>query len=235
MKLLLVTVIFALSISAVWFIFRKEKKTIPTPQGKEIRYVPIGDSYTIGQGLSASESFPQLLTDHLKENGYNVNLIVNPAQTGWTVQDAIDYELPTFIKSKPDFATLLIGANDYVQGIDEGRYRDRLVYLIDHMLGVIPDRKSLILITIPDFSVTKVGREYGDRSELSEGIARFNKIILEEGEKRGLAVIDITSLTQQMGSDSSLINSDNLHPSAKEYTLWEEKIYPQALEIVKTL
>ncbi len=235
MKALVFILIIALLIStSLFYYYWKKEKEAPIVRGPEIRYVPIGDSYTIGEGVSSSESFPQLLTEHLRKSGYNVNLVINPAEGGWTTQDAIDRELPVIINSKPDFATLLIGANDIVHSIDDGRFRDRFVYLVDHMLGVLPDRKSLVLITIPDFSVTKVGAEFGDPPVVAAAISRFNAIIKEEGEKRGLQVVDIFPLTQQMGHDPSLINPDNLHPSAKEYAVWEREIVPEVEKLLKT-
>lgn len=233
MRLIKLAVFIFLGFAAASYLYIKNQTAPLIVQGKEIRYVPIGDSYTIGEGVSSSESFPELLTNHLRQSGYNVKLVVNPAQSGWTTQDAIDYELPIFIKSKPTFATLLIGANDYVKGIDDGRFRNQIIYLIDHMLAVLPDRKSLIIITIPDYSVTRTGQEYGDAAVTSAGIARFNTIIKEEAEKRGLPVVDIFTLTQGMKNDPSLVIQDNLHPSGKEYALWEKELYPEAVRLLQ--
>lgn len=233
MKLFQLAVFIFLGIAAAGYLYIKNQTVPLVVSGKEIRYVPIGDSYTIGQGVGSSETYPELLTAHLRQSGYNVKLVLNPAQSGWTTQDAIDYELPIFEKSKPDFATLLIGTNDYAQGIDDGRFRNQLITLVDHMLGVLPDRKSLILITIPDYSVTKAGIEFGDPAVTRAGLARFNSIIKEEGQKRGLPVVDIFALTQAMGNDASLIIEDNLHPSAKEYILWEKELYPQATKLLR--
>lgn len=233
MKLFQLAVFIFLGIMAGSYLYIKNQTAPLIVQGPEIRYVPIGDSYTIGDGVSSSETYPELLTNHLRQSGYNVKLVLNPAQSGWTTQDAIDDELPIFVKSKPTFATLLIGANDYALGIDNGRFRNQIIYLLDHMLGVLPDRKSLILITIPDYSVTKIGQEFGDVAVTSAGIAEFNNIITEEGEKRGLPVVDIFTLTQQMGADPTLVNPDGLHPSAKEYVLWEREIYPHAVELLR--
>src|SRR6266436_1157639 len=83
-----------------------------------IRYVAIGDSYSIGEGASPNESWPALLTRHLNAQGVHVDLVANPSRTGWTTQQAIDLELPIFLGSKPNFGTLQIGVNDWVQGID---------------------------------------------------------------------------------------------------------------------
>jgi len=36
-----------------------------------------------------------------------------------------------------------------------------------------------------------------------------------------------------MGKDNSLVAADGLHPSAKEYAIWETLIYPVALNLLK--
>src|SRR6266699_5408790 len=107
---------------------------------EKIRYVAIGDSYSIGEGASPNESWPALLTRHLNDNGLHVDLVANPSRTGWTTQQAIDRELPIFVESKPDFATLQIGVNDWVQGIDAETFRKNFTYLVDQMLAMLRDK-----------------------------------------------------------------------------------------------
>src|SRR5437899_10437848 len=85
---------------------------------QRIRYVAIGDFYSIREGASPDESWPALLTRHLNAQGLDVDLVANPSRTGWTTQQAIDLELQIFLGSKPNFGTLQIGVNDWVQGID---------------------------------------------------------------------------------------------------------------------
>src|SRR5438132_8612850 len=117
---------------------------------EKIRYVAIGDSYSIGEGASPNESWPALLTRHLNDKGLHVDLVANPSRTGWTTQQAIDRELPIFVESKPDFATLQIGVNDWVQGVDENSFRKRFASLVDRMLDVLPNKDRLLVATIPD-------------------------------------------------------------------------------------
>ena len=198
-----------------------------------IRYVAIGDSYSIGEGASPEQSWPAILTQHLNAQGIHVDLVSNPSVTGWTSQQAIDRELPIFVKSKPTFATLLIGVNDWVQGIGEEKFRQNFNYLVDQMLALLPGKDRLLIVTIPDFGVTPTGGRYARGRNISEGIASFNKIVAEESKKRGLKVVDIFELSKQMGKDSSLIASDGLHPSAKEYAEWEKIIFPAAFELLK--
>ena len=43
---------------------------------------------------------------------------LNPSRTGWTTADAIANELPSFRGARPEFGTLMIGVNDWVQGVE---------------------------------------------------------------------------------------------------------------------
>src|SRR6202040_726584 len=111
---------------------------------EKIRYAVIGDSYSCGEGATPKESWPSLMTQHLKSQGVDVDLVSNPSVTGWTTKAAIDRELPKFINSNPSFATLLIGVNDWVQGVDDATFRKRFSYLLDQMLAVLPNKEHLL-------------------------------------------------------------------------------------------
>lgn len=204
----------------------------PNIEKERIRYAVIGDSYSCGEGASPKESWPALLTQQLNAQGLHVDLVSNPSVTGWTTKDAIDRELPKFIRSNPTFATLLIGVNDWVQGVDETTFQNRFSYLIDQMLAVLTNKKRLLVVTIPDFGVTPTGPKYSRDRNIHEGIMQFNRIVTEEARKRGLTVVDIFPRSKKMGQDKSLVAKDGLHPSAKEYAEWEEIIFPSALELL---
>src|SRR5437667_8878845 len=199
---------------------------------QRIRYVAIGDSYSIGEGASANESWPALLTRHVNAQGLDVDLVANPSRTGWTTQQAINRELPIFIESKPNFATLQIGVNDWVQGVDENSFRRRFTVLADRMLEAPPTKNRLLIVTIPDFGVTPTGPRYARGRNISNGIISFNKIIAEEATNRGLRLVDVFELSKKMGTDRSLVGTDGLHPSAKEYAEWEKTLFPAAVELL---
>jgi len=224
MKTLILLLVYFVAVTA---------STQPKPEKERIRYAVIGDSYSCGEGASPKESWPALLTQHLKSQGVDVDLVSNPSVTGWTTKDAIDRELPKFIKSNPTFASLLIGVNDWVQGVDETTFRNRVSYLIDQMLAVLPNKKRLLVVTIPDFGVTPTGPKDSRGRNIHEGILGFNQIVTEEARKRGLEVVDIFPISKKMGQDKLLVAKDGLHPSAKEYAEWEKIIFPAALELLK--
>lgn len=200
---------------------------------EKTRYVALGDSYTICEGASLEESWPVMLTKSLNHAGVPMELIANPSRTGWTTQDLIDKELPVFDKAKPDFATLLIGVNDWVQGVSREQFHHNLNFIVDHILSKLENKGRLVLITIPDFSVTPEGPKYSRGRNISEGIMEFNRIISGEAKQRGLKCADVYPASLQMKTDPSLISGDGLHPSAKEYAKWERLIYPVVLGVLK--
>jgi lysophospholipase L1-like esterase len=198
-----------------------------------INYLPLGDSYTICTGALENESWPLILTKHLNENKVAVKLLNNPAQNGFSTQDLIDYELPALKKLKPEFVTLLIGVNDWVRGVPKETFTKNLSLILTEIEKNISDKKRVILITIPNFGVTPQGKNYGNGRDIGKGIAEFNTIIIQEAKKRNLPVVDVFELSKRMKDDNSLIAADGLHPSAKEYALWEKAILPVALKILK--
>lgn len=191
----------------------------------DIRYLPIGDSYTIGEGASEAQAWPTLLTAQLQATGVAITLVDNPARTGWTTQQAIDYELPLIKKYNANFVTVLLGVNDYVQGVSVTMFKQRFGYLLDEIMKTIP-ADHIVVVTIPDFSVTPTGKLFGNPAESSHGIEEFNTSLTTLAEERHINVVDIFSLSQAAGTDPSLVAPDGLHPSALRYAEWEEVIYP---------
>ena len=201
-------------------------------ENKVIRYVAIGDSYTKGEGAEPYESWAAVLSRHLKSIGIDMELVANPSTSGWTSNQAIEYGLPVLRESNPDFATLQIGVNDWVQGVDEENFRKGFIFLIEEMNKTLP-KNRLLVVTIPDFSTTPNGKMYGGGRNISEGILRFNEIIKEESEKRGIKVADIFTVSKGMAKNPILVAKDGLHPSSEEYKIWEEIIYPIAYGMLK--
>src|SRR5438552_19157638 len=101
------------------------------------------------------------------------------------------------------------------------------------MLAVLPNKKHLLVVTIPDFGVTPAGPKYSRGRNIHEGITHFNQIVTEEARKRGLGVVDIFPLSKEMGQDKSLVAIDCLHPSGKSYADWETITFPGALALLK--
>lgn len=200
---------------------------------KTINYLPLGDSYTIGTGASEKESWPFILAEHLNAAKISCRMLANPARNGFSTAELIHEELPLLKKLHPDFVTLLIGVNDWVRGVSKSSFTKNLIYILDEVEKELPDRKKIILVTIPDFGVTPTGKNYSNGRNISEGISEFNISIKSEAKKRGLVLVDIFEISKKMGLDNSLVAADGLHPSAREYAIWETIILPEAIKLLK--
>ena len=200
---------------------------------KNINYIAFGDSYTICTGTSNSnDHWPTILSKHLTELGIKTDLLINPSKNGYSTQNVIDYELPLLKNQTIDFATLLIGVNDWVRQVDIETYHKNLNFCIDEIQKKLSNKNHLLLITIPDFGVTPQGKLYGNGRNISKGITEFNNIIKAEAKKRGLLCVDIFPVSQQIKNNKDLVAADGLHPSAKEYAIWETLILPKAKKLL---
>ena len=195
------------------------------------RYVALGDSYTIGEGVEADDAWPSLLTAHLRRQGIALDLVANPSVTGWTSKQLIDHELPVFEASRPTFATLLIGVNDWVQGVPPDDFADRLATIVERVRAALPDSRKLLLVTIPDFSVTPEARRYARGRDIAREIAGFNDIVRAAAERAAVPLVDIFPLSQRL-TGAEYLADDDLHPSAAAYTEWERLIYPVARDLL---
>lgn len=200
---------------------------------EEIRYVAIGDSYSIGTGVAPKDAWPFLVVDRLRADGINISLIANPSRNGWTTLDAMQWELPVLRKSNAGFVTLMIGVNDWVQNSTDERFRENFADLLNDIILEIGGHKKILIINIPDFSATVKGSTFSPGRNIPKGIAKFNKIIAEEAKKRDVAVVDIYGVSQQMSLDLTLVANDGLHPSEKGQALFAAHIYPAMKKILQ--
>ena len=198
----------------------------PTPvKASAISYLPLGDSYTIGQSVATKDRWPNQLATKLQQAGQVVQIVANPSVTGYTSQDLIDRELPLLATYHPQFVTIQIGVNDYVQGVDAAIFQDNLQTIIAAVQRSQGNNSSILLVTIPDYGRTPAGARYGSPAESAIGIAAFNKIITATGTTYHIPVADIFEISQGVTADATLTANDGLHPSAKQYALWSNKIY----------
>ena len=184
-----------------------------------MRFVALGDSYTIGTSVQEAERWPNQLVARLPELELEANLGVN----GFTSRDVIEVELPRLPKLQPDLVSLLVGVNDVVQGVPAEAYRANVVDILEDVVARVgADR--VVVVTTPDYTVTPAGADYGDPAKQSAGIRRNNAIITELAAARGVAVVDIFDISLEALHDRSLVAGDGLHPSGAQYARWVKRV-----------
>ena len=191
----------------------------------QLRYVALGDSYTIGTSVAASERWPDQLVRRLAERGTRLRLVANLAVNGFTSRDVRDLELPRVGALRPGFVSLLVGVNDVVRGVAEDAYRANVRAILDDLLVLLPPNRIVVVAT-PDYTVTPAGSDYGDPVTQSAAIRRFNAVAREAAESRGVAFVDIHDVSRRARDDRTLVAPDGLHPSGTQYARWVDRIAP---------
>jgi len=199
---------------------------------KRLVYLPLGDSYTIGEGVDKKDRFPDQLVHELLKKEIDIIAPVNPSQTGWTTQQLLDNEMPIAKKLAPDVVTVLIGVNDWVQGVSEEQFITNFKLIIKQ-LQELEKPPIIVVVTIPDFGVTPEGAKYSLGRNISEGIASYNSLLTNVCELNNIPVVDIFETSQGMKDKPELIHTDGLHPSGKEYKLWVDLILPVFLQAIQ--
>jgi acyl-CoA thioesterase-1 len=196
------------------------------PTSRDLRYVALGDSYTVGTATrSEVERWPDQLVARLGSWQPRLELVANLGVNGFTSRDVIDVELPQLEALRPEFASLLVGVNDVVQGVPEPTYRANIEAILDDLTSRLPSGRIVVVAT-PDFTVTPRGAAFGDPADQSARIRRNNDILRELATARGIAYVDIYDLSLRARDDRSLVADDGLHPSRAQYALWVERIAP---------
>jgi acyl-CoA thioesterase I len=193
--------------------------------GMTLRYVALGDSYTIGTSVDPAERFPDRLVAALATDGTRLDLIANLGVNGYTTADVIRDELPALDALAPDVVTLLIGVNDVVQGVPATTYERNAVMILDALLARLPPER-IVVVAIPDYTATPAGADYGDPDDQHDAIVASNATMARLAAARGIEFVDIFDLSLEAAADRSLVASDGLHPSGSQYDRWVSRIAP---------
>jgi acyl-CoA thioesterase I len=189
-----------------------------------MRYVALGDSYTIGTSVSEAERWPNQLVDRLAD--LEVELVENLGVNGYTSADVIDGELPGLARLNPELVSLQIGVNDVVQGVPDERYGASISQILDTVLESLPADRAFVVAT-PDFTVTPQGAAYGVPELQRAGILHVNEILRGACEQRGIAFVpDIFEISCAAADDPAFVSGDGLHPSGAQYARWVDAIEP---------
>ena len=199
-----------------------------------IRYVAVGDSYTVATGIEEKDSLPFQLTQKLKSAGIKINLIEVLGMRGATSQQTLNEVMPLLNNLEPEFVTLLIGVNDWIrEGISSSKFRTRIKSLIDKIQSNLPPPKKRLLITIRDFACSPQKKNWGYGKSATNGITRLNKILKTEAALRELVIVDIYPLSQNLCSQVGMFSDDGIHPSALQYSKWVDLIFPHLIDNLK--
>jgi lysophospholipase L1-like esterase len=219
--------LFANATSTCFFIILLFTNLMSNAQNKQARYLALGDSYTIGEGVAEEERWPVMLAHQV---GITSPTLI--AKTGWTtdeLQSAIE-------KAKPgtnyDLVSLLIGVNNQYRGYAPDVYQQEFAALLQQAItfaGNDPNR--VFVVSIPDYGVTPFAAAKNPQ-KISEEIDVYNAINKKITEAAGVRYFDITPISRKAAHDKSLLATDQLHPSGKMYRMWVESFIREVRDML---
>ncbi len=196
-------------------------------------FLALGDSYTIGQSVTAAERFPAQTVALLRNAGINMGDPKYIATTGWTTDNLMASINSQQLSGPYNVVSLLIGVNDQYQRHDTTGYRERFRNLLLRSIDLAGRRSDRVFVlSIPDYSVTPFAG-FSDTASIRRQIGWFNDINKDETVKALCNYLYITASTREALLDPTLIAADGLHPSGKEYAKWAAWLAPMMTTVLR--
>lgn len=188
-----------------------------------ISYLALGDSYTIGESVDEQQRWPVQLAERLSSKGKPCLPPKIIATTGWRTDDLANAIAKENLKAEYGLVSLLIGVNNQYQGKSVDAYKPEFEELLKTAIKLAGgDKSKVFVVSIPDYGYTPFGKP--KQPAISSELDKFNAANKEIAERMGVRYVNITDISRKGFDDPSLVASDGLHPSGKQYSLWVERI-----------
>jgi lysophospholipase L1-like esterase len=199
-----------------------------------LRYLALGDSYTIGEGVAEDSRWPMQLARALRGEGIALEDPDIIATTGWSTDEldaAIDAAQPAHDFG---FVSLLIGVNNQYRGRSVDDYRHAFSALLERAIGFAGGRSDRVLVlSIPDWGVTRFGQQSGrDLTAIARALDAYNAVARDICAARDVAFVDITAVSRERGAEPAMLADDGLHPSAAMHAQWTRLALPVARRLL---
>ncbi len=184
-----------------------------------MKFLALGDSYTIGEAVTHDERWPVQLVSELRKRNIH---FANPdiiATTGWRTDELIRAISEQRPPHDYDMVSLLIGVNNLYQGRPIEQYAAEFEELLKTAIELgNANKENVFVLSVPDYGFTPFGKE--KQSDISRDTDLFNEVNRHIALKYGITYFNITGISRNGLKTPQLIASDNLHPSGQMYSEW---------------
>ena len=205
-----------------------------------LSYLALGDSYTVGEGVTGGETWTSRMILRLRDQGISISFPRVIATTGWTCDElsaAMDTAMPP-LEPTYDLVSLLIGVNDQYRSYPRDEYVERFSGLLDRAISLAQGRADRVLVlSIPDWSVTPFASALEparDLHAIAEDIDIYNATAQRICESRGVAFVDHSHISRELSALPQNLTSDQLHPGSAVYDAWAELAAPVAARLLSS-
>ena len=186
------------------------KKPLATPQVKsdKAKIVAFGDSLTAGFGLLEKESYPYLLQEKLKSDGYDYE-VVNAGVSGDTSiggLERIDWVLEM---ENVEILILELGANDLLRRMPVANMKKNLAKIIEKAQA-----KKIRVLLCGMFAPPNVGAQYQ---------REYQMVFPDLADEYKVEFLPF--LLETIALDKNLNQADGIHPNAEGEKIMTENIY----------
>lgn len=190
-----------------------------------VRFLALGDSYTIGQSVVEEDRWPVQLVAALEENGNTIEELKIIAQTGWRTDNLITAINNVQPDSNYNLVSLLIGVNNQYQVREFSQYETEFEQLLSKAVALAGGKKeSVFVVSIPDYGYTPFGES--NQETISAEIDMYNLKGSEIADNYDIPFVNITPVSREGLDKPEYVAGDNLHPSEQMYTKWVDLILP---------
>ncbi len=190
------------------------------------RFLALGDSYTIGEGVASAERWPVQLAARLRAEGVAVGDPEIIARTGWTTDELAAGIREAGLVGPFGLVTLLIGVNNQYRGLPLEAYGEEFRSLLARAVRFAGgEARRVVVLSIPDWGVTPFAADR-DRTAIGREIEAFNQVAHEATRGTGAHWVDVTATSRERRDGWE--TTDGLHPSGAQYSAWAACAEPAA-------
>ena len=172
--------------------------------------VVLGDSLSAGYGIKLQESWVNLLTQRLTNEGYGYH-VVNASVSGETTQGGLA-RLPHVLEThQPAIVIVELGANDGLRGLPLATSRENLKRIID-----LARRRNARVVLVGMVIPPNYGPRYGQE---------FRDMFAALAKQYPIAFVPF--FLDKVALNPALMQNDGLHPNAKGQPQLLENLWPK--------
>lgn len=182
--------------------------TLHIANAKDIRILFLGDSLTEGLGVEKQEAYPFLVEDMIQTKLKKDIKVINGGVSGSTTSDGLA-RLKWYMKRKPEFVFLSLGANDGLRGLDLTQSQKNL----EEIINFVQESKSKVLL-----AGMLIPPNYGPK--YSEDFKTMYENIKEKYELKTMPF-----LLKDVAGVEKLNQRDGIHPNIEGHKVIAKNVF----------